>query len=106
MRAGELRHKIELQEQTETADGMGGFTLSWRTKAAVWAAIAPAYSAEEIQNLQNELLITHQIRIRYYEDLKPSWRIKFGTRYFNIHSILNVDERNREQQIMAKELQE
>ena len=27
MRAGKLRHRVSIQEQTQTADGLGGFTV-------------------------------------------------------------------------------
>jgi len=46
---------------------------------------------------------THKIRIRYNKDVHPKMRIKFGFRYFNILAIINVDERDIYQEIMASE---
>jgi len=44
--------------------------------------------------MKQELEITHKIRIRYRSGMTSKNRIKFGSRYFNITSILNPDERN------------
>ena len=64
----------------------------WRTVTKWWASIDPL-SGRELQYAQQ----THadarvKIRMWYYEGLAPDYRIKFGTRYFNILDVRNLDE--------------
>lgn len=106
MRAGLLRHTISIQEQTETDDGMGGFTLEWNDVAnmtAVPAAIWPLSAKESLDAMKLELQVTHKIRIRYRSGITAKNRIKFGTRYFNIVSLINFEERNKTLDFLALE---
>jgi len=103
MEIGPLNKRVILQSKTQTADDMGGFTTVWNNAATVWAAIWPTSARELTQSMQTDMVITHRIRIRYRSSFIPSYRIKFGNRYFNIVSIINPNERNEWLDIMAKE---
>ena len=103
MRIGDLNKTLELQEPVQTADGMGGMSTEWKTRAIVWGAVWPVSAKEQIQAAQNILSITHKIRVYYYQTLKSSWRIKLEDRYFNIISIINPSERNEVFDLMCKE---
>jgi len=100
---GDLNKRIILQYETKVSDSMGGFTTVWNDAATVFAAIWPTSAAELIQSMQTDMVISHRIRIRFRSVLRPSWRIKFGTRYFNIVSIINPNEKNEYLDIMARE---
>ena len=104
MRIGELRHKVELQSATQVTDNMGGFTATWATVDRVWAGVWPVSVLEQIRAASPTMVATHRVRIRYYVDLDPSWRIKYGSRYFSIVSIVNPDERNAMQDLLCKEV--
>ena len=106
MRAGQLRHRIAIQESTDTADGAGGFTSSWSAisgMSSVPAAIWPLSSKESLDSMKLELQVTHKIRIRYRSGITAKNRILFGTRIFNIISLTNHDERNKTWDILATE---
>ena len=103
MEIGTLNKRITLQYETKTADGMGGFDVVWTHGATVWAAIWATSAKELVQSMQTDMVITHRIRIRYRSTFKPSWRIKFGTRYFNIISMINPAERNEYLDLMCEE---
>lgn len=103
MRAGQLRHTISIQEQTDTADGMGGFTTAWADSYKCKAAIWPLSARESLDAMKLELVVTHKIRIRYRSGITAKNRILFGSRTFNIVSIINNDERNISLDIMATE---
>lgn len=97
MRAGALRHKIAIQEQTDTSDGMGGFSTSWSNVSgmgSVPAAIWPLKSDERIDAMKLEHEVTHRVRIRYRSGVTTKMRISWDSRTFNIISILNPDEKN------------
>ena len=98
MRAGNLRHKIAIQEQTDTSDGMGGFSLSWSNvsgMATVPAAIWPLKSKERLDAMKQELQTTHKIRNRYRSGITSKMRAVFVSKTFNIISLINVYEKNK-----------
>lgn len=101
---GEFRHTITFQESSGTQDDYGELIDDWKDVITVKAAIYPIsgkefYAAETVNSE-----VTHKINMRYKPGLKPSMRVKFKDRYFNIISIINFQERNVELQLMCKEL--
>ena len=82
---------------------MSGANVTWGTVATVWAAIWPLTGKETLQSMQNSMEISHRIRIRYRSGILSSYRILFGTRYFNIVSIINMNEDGRWIEMMCKE---
>jgi SPP1 family predicted phage head-tail adaptor len=103
MRGGDLNKQILIQYPTKVPDGQGGFITTWVNAATVYAQISPVTAREQVWGMQTVMTISHTITIRYRSVLKASWRIKFGDRFFNIVSIINVDEANDYLQIMCKE---
>lgn len=103
MPIGDLNKRIELQYSTKVSDGMGGFSTTFVTAATVFCAIWPISALEQVQAMATTMTISHRIRIRYRSVLKSFWRIKFGTRYFSIVSILNPSERNEWLDLLCKE---
>ena len=93
MKAGDLRHRITIQQRTLTPDGLGGHTETWSELATVWAAVWPVSAKERIAGSQVQAETTHRVRIRYLEGVLPQMRILFGSRLFEIDSIINTDER-------------
>lgn len=104
MRAGSLRHPVTIQETTTTTDDSGGVTETWTTHKSVDAAIRPLTGQEGFLAQQvPDAATTHEISIRYLSTVTPLMRVLFGSRIFNIRSVLNVGERNRETLLMTKE---
>lgn len=103
MRIGDLNKRVTIQYETKTADGMGSFTVSWTDLKTVWAAIWPVSANEQVQGMKETMTITHRIRIRYRSDVLSSYRIQFGSRYFNIVSMVNPNEKGEWLDILAKE---
>jgi len=84
----ELSNRITFEQQDKVADGMGGFTVIWKTAATAWAAIWPISANEIMQSDKQTMTVTHRIRVRYRSVLKPSWRIAWAGKYFNIVSVI------------------
>ena len=97
MKAGDYKQRIVIERRT--AAGLN----TWSTVATVWAAIEPMSGNQFYQNLVATTEVTGRVRIRYRTDVKPDYRLKFGTRIFNIVGIVNPKEDNRELQIMYQE---
>jgi SPP1 family predicted phage head-tail adaptor len=100
---GDLKHRIALQYQSRTADGMGGATVAWTDSATVWAAIWPVSAAETIQADKGTMTITHRIRIRYRAGVAAGWRVSWESRYFNIVSIIDPNMAHRWLDLMCRE---
>lgn len=103
MRIGDLNKRINFQYMTKTPDGMGGWISVWTNVCTVFAAIWPVSAKEQIEAMQSVMTISHRIRIRYRSVLKPSWRVKFGDKYFAIVSIINPNMGNKYLDLMVKE---
>lgn len=104
MLSSKLRHKIDLQQKSATRDSFGSEVATWTTKATVRAAIEPLSGREYFMAYQVQSEVTHKITIRYYGGgITPGWRIKFGTRVFDILSVINIEEKNQTMILMAKE---
>lgn len=97
MRAGSLRHVVSIQEVTETDDAESSFTESWANKTGlgvVRASIRPLKAMEIEDHRKLELNVTHDIMIYYKPGITAKDRILFGSRIFDIESIINWEERN------------
>ena len=94
MRSGELRHRIEIKQPTETRDSYGSVKTTWSTLATVWGAIWPVRAKEFVSMGQTQSEVTHKIGIRYRNDVTTKMRIEFNSRYFSINQVINPDERN------------
>lgn len=103
MRVGDLNRRIALEYETRTPDGMGGASVTWTKKAEVWCAIWPVNATTQIQSGQQAGSITHRIRMRYRLDLRATWRLRYGTRYFAILGIVNPNERGAMLDLLCKE---
>ena len=103
MRAGDLRHEVVFESPGSTADGMFQETESWSTTLTTRAAIWPLTANEAVEAMKLEHTVTHRIRVRYRSTINARMRIKFGSRYFYIVSVINKDERNEFLDILAWE---
>jgi len=106
MRAGRLRHKVTIQDYTESQNTFGEVTKNWTDYATVWAAVEPVKGREFWESQQINAEITTKVTLRYLAGVKPKMRILYDTRIFEIDSVINVDERNRELQLLVKEMVE
>jgi len=112
MRAGALKHSIKIEEMTQTADGLGGFTTTWseiyQCRAAIWSLSAN----ERLDTMKLEVVVDHRIRIRHPREIvtiTEKHRIKWhdpmtGTdKYFYIISVINPDKSNKMLELIARE---
>lgn len=69
----------------------------------VWAGVSPMTGREyeEAQKLRGET--TYNVITRYFRGVTADMKILFRNRIFDIISVLNIDERNEQLKIVAKE---
>lgn len=104
MRAGKLRHRITIQEVIETKSASGAPIHTWRDWADVWASVEPLRGREFFASKQIQAEVSTRIRIRYLEGVTPKMQVLFNSKTYLIDSVINPEERNREMQLMCREL--
>ena len=104
MKIGHLRHRIVISEYKEVGrDEYNMPILEWAEFAIVWASIEPISGREYWASSQVQAELTHRIRIRYIDGLRPTMKVFYNDREFEIESIINWQERNIDLQLMCKE---
>lgn len=103
MRAGQLRHRVELQSVSEARDSYGAAVLTYTTADTVYSSIEPLDGSESWDAKQIEAGNTHVVTVRGTATVTPRYRVKFGSRYFDIASVVNIDERGFVKRLICKE---
>lgn len=103
MNIGKLRHRITLLRQVNEVNDYGASTQTWKRVATVWADVRPLSGREYFSAQQVQSEVTTQIWLRHIEGIKPTMKVKFGKREFEILSVLNAQERDVSLQLMCKE---
>ncbi len=104
MNAGRLRHRIRIQTPTAARNGYGEQIITWTTLATVWAAVEPLRGRELYDAEQVQAEISHRVRIRPYPGVTPQMRVLFDSRVLMIETVINVEERGRDMQLMCREM--
>lgn len=103
-RAGELRHRVAIEELTVTVKDSGGSTKAWTEVARRWMNIRPMQGTELAEARQVVGNVTHKVRMRYYDGLTAKkHRLVFGTRTFQIAAVVNVEERGVQMELVCEE---
>jgi SPP1 family predicted phage head-tail adaptor len=103
MRISDLRHRITLQQKTTTRDAEGNVRETWADVATVWAAFEPIRGREYFQAASVNAENTVRFRIRYRQGVTPTMRVVYGGRVFDIKSVIDVNERHLEIELMCQE---
>ncbi|MFW6069656.1 MAG: phage head closure protein [bacterium] len=104
MRAGRLRHRIILEDKTEVQDEYGEPDYTWSTLAEVWGAVEPLLGRQFLEARVQGQEVSHRIKIRGGVAVTPEMRARFGSRIFEIESVIDVQERGVEMVLMCQEL--
>ena len=99
-----MNHRLIVQQVTATQDAYGAPTNTWSTFANAWGEITPVSGFERPIANKTESQVTHRIRMHWLARMLPTMRISYDSRTFNIVSLINVDERNREWLLLCQEV--
>lgn len=96
MRAGPLRHRCQLQQETLTPEPGGGKRKSWEVVKPIWAEIQlPTGRVDPVAN-QIQNIVSAEIRVRFSRVFKTGMRlfhISAGDTYL-IEAVLPSNERD------------
>jgi SPP1 family predicted phage head-tail adaptor len=103
MRAGSLRHLVSIEDYTETTDSLGGVSNTWAEFSKAYANIVPLSGNEKYVSAEKHATATHQITIRYLSGVNPKMRVVYGSRVFEIVSVINTGTRDKMMQLIVEE---
>jgi len=102
MRSGRLKHRVTIQHKI--ADPSIGGTDTWHDYATVWGALEPLRGREYLAAQQEGAEATGKITIRYLPGLKPTMRLIFEGRIYQILTPIDPEEQHTELQLVVKEV--
>lgn len=99
---GMLNRRISIERKTLTADALGGFTESWQSLSQPWAHIKPMSGRELIHADKIDAVAVSRFIIRYNRNLREDDRVLYRGVYYNIRSLVNIDEQDEYTEITAE----
>src|ERR1700749_268358 len=103
MHVGTLRKQVTIQAETSVTDDAGGYELGWVDITTVWAEIKPLRGTKVLTADHLEGHVTHSVLMRHRGDITIDMRLVYGSRLFNIHAAINIDERNQWTELLVEE---
>lgn len=113
MRAGDLRRRVTIQTRVTTRDTAGQQSTAWTDYlTGVPANIQPLTGRELLAAQAINTEVSHTIAVRWTAALADpkavaAMRVRYATpavtRYFNILASMNIDERNKQIDLLAVE---
>lgn len=90
---------------TPVPDGMGGTTPGAPVDVPnVWAEVEPLQGNEQLQAMQTGMKRPHRITMRYRAGMSAATTLLYGTRVFDIKSVVDPEEKHRELVLMTDEV--
>ncbi len=109
MKAGRLRHRFAIQLPQQTAQGATGEPTQrtgddpWKTIATRWGSLEALTGQEAMLAGQVTGQAQHKIGIRFFEGLTTKHRLVKDDRVFNIVSLRNVWDLDKDTEILCWE---
>ncbi len=104
MRAGRLRHLVEIQQDTgTTVDGSNAHVADWTTLDKVRAEVRPTGGGESYRGMQVQAEATTLVIMYFRDDVRPQMRIIHNGRTLNIVRADELCGRKRELWVQCKE---
>ena len=87
--APRLRHRVTIEQVTESRDADGGVVTAWATlHSKVPAEIVPLSGREFVAAQAAQAGITARLTIRYMAGITPKMRVVHGADIYNIEAVL------------------
>ncbi len=97
--AGKLRERVTVQIASGTTNALGETVLNWSNSTAVWASVEGVSAREALAAGQQEVSVTHKVRIRYLPGLTQQMRFSWRSRTLEIVSLLEHNNRSEHEAI-------
>jgi SPP1 family predicted phage head-tail adaptor len=91
---GKLRERITVEVASEATNALGETVLTWATTSSVWASVEGVSAREALEAGQQEVNITHRVRLRFLPGLTQKNRFSWRSRTLDIVSLLEYGNRS------------
>ena len=97
--AGKLRERVTVQIASGATNTLGETVLTWANSTAVWASVEGVSAREALAAGQQDVTITHKIKLRYLPGLTQNMRFAWRSRTMEIVSLLEHGNRSEHEAI-------
>lgn len=105
MRAGDLRHRLTLQQNQAARGAYNEAPPAWVTLATLWGAVSSISARQFVEQARTQGEITHKVVIRYRPGILPQRnRLLYKNRVLIIEGVLDADEARRQLTLMCREV--
>lgn len=94
MNPGEMRERVTVQIASQSTNSFGEAVLSWSNSTSVWANVQGVTARESLGLGQQEIAITHRVKMRYLPGLTQNMRFAWRGRTLDIVSLLEQQNRS------------
>ena len=94
MNPGEMRERVTVQIASQSTNSFGEAVLSWSNSTSVWASVQGVTARESLGLGQQEVAITHRVKMRYLPGLTQNMRFAWRGRTLDIVSLLEQQNRS------------
>ena len=102
MRAGTLNRKCQIKKSTSTVDAYGGQVPTWTTFCEdKWTQVRQLTMRELFAADQVQAPIDTEFIMRYTAGILPGMMLVYASKEYNIHSVIDVGDEQRELRILA-----
>jgi SPP1 family predicted phage head-tail adaptor len=104
MKTTNLRNRITLQQKLITKDPEGIPMETWQDTITIWAAVEPLRGREYFQAATVQSQNMTRFTTRYHKGITSEIRILYDNKPYDIQSIIDVNGRHQQLELMAKEV--
>ncbi len=104
--AGGLRHRVTIQQKTNSLDAWGGPVETWEDYVKIWAEVIFMSGGELWAARQSNPELEGRIRIRYRDDINSLMRVKHGNKTLEILSVIPFDSKHTFLHLLFKEVKD
>lgn len=104
MNIGRLNKRVLIKKDSTTRNEYGELVGGYDLVATTWAEVKPLIGKQWFEALKDNVEVSHQVTIRYRQDINATMVLFLGDRKLEIASIINLMERNEYLQLMCKEV--
>lgn len=91
---GKLRERVTVQIASGTTNTLGETVLTWADSTQVWASVEGVSAREALAVGQQDVTLTHRVRLRFLPGLTQQMRFAWRGRTLNIISLLEYGNRS------------
>lgn len=104
MNFSKMRQRITLLKPSGgSVNSLNETVPEYVTYKTVWANVSPMTGREYAESQKIRAETTYRVIIRYMSGVTSEMRVDYGGRKLEVVSVLNIDERNRQLQLICSE---